>query len=146
MAPLGLVVPSVAEVVLLEILVTMAYEGSHYYLFDGSVTPTLGDTSTTYLTHQVTWPGISNPTASGWGSVSIGSDSHAVVAGPSLNWTFSAAAGNQTVGGAFSLNAAGELLGAELILNGPVVLTATGQVLPYTPQVRLSSIYGSDTV
>ena len=145
-APPGLVIPTVAEVLLLEDLVAVRWEGAHYFLLDGDVTPTLGDTTSTYLTHQVTWPGIDNPVATGWSSASIGSDSHAVVTGPSLGWTFDGSDGPRTIGGAFALDSSGNLLGAELVLNGPVTLTATGQVLPYTPQITLSSLYGADTI
>jgi hypothetical protein len=144
--PAGVVIPSVAEALLLDDLVAVRWDGAHYFLFDGDVTPSLGDTTATYLTHQVTWPQIENPVAEGWGSASIGSDSHAVVTGPALSWTFNSSAGDKTIGGAFALDGSGNLLAAELILNGPVVLTTPGQVLPYTPSLSLSSLYGSDTV
>ena len=108
--PAGLVLPYVAQLLLLNDLVAARYAGSLWYLFDGSITPGLGDTTTTYLVHQVTWPGIANPTATTWGAVSIGSDSSAVSIGPQIGWTFNDGAGDKTIGGAFALDTAGNLL------------------------------------
>jgi hypothetical protein len=139
--PAGLVIPQVSELLLLNVLVAAEWDGSRWYLFDGSVTPGLGDTTATYLTHQVTWPGILNPTGVMFGSASIGSDSHAVAVAPEIGWEFNAAAGDKTIGGTFALDVAGNLLGAQIVLTGPVVLTTTGQVLPFVPQVSLSSLY-----
>ena len=68
--------------------------------------------------------------------------------GPPLAWTFNAADGDRTIGGAYALDVNGNLLGAELIITGPVILTATGEVLPFTPQVSLGGSchhWGHDT-
>lgn len=139
--PLGLVVPRVAELTLLDALVAAEWEGCFVRLLDGSVTPGLGDTTYTYLQHTPSWPGYGPQVATGWGSASIGTDSYAVVSGPAVSWTFNAAYGPIVVGGVWITDTAGALLGAELIPTGPVTLIVTGQVLPYQPQVSLRSVY-----
>lgn len=144
--PLGLVIPRVGELVLLDALVGAEWEGATYRLFDGSVTPGLGDDTYTYASHEVAWNGYGPQTATGWGSASIGSDSYAVALGPQLSWTYHDAYGPVVVGGAWAQDSSGNLLGAELILNGPVTLTIEGSILPYQPQVSLRSVYGHDSV
>jgi hypothetical protein len=139
--PLGLVWPQVYQILQLNQAVAAHWEGSLWLLADGSYTPGIGDTTSTVFPHQVTWPGIVNPIADGWGNASIGADSYAVSQGPALEWTFNAASGDKTIGGVFALDTAGNLLGGQLVLNGPVVMSVTGQVLPFTPQVALSTIY-----
>ena len=139
--PAGLVIPEVSQLLLLDTLTAHEWDGSRWYLFDGSLTPGLGDTTATYLVHQVTWPGIDNPTGVVFGSASIGSDSMAVATAPTIAWVFDDTAGDRTIGGTFALDLGGNLLGAQLILTGPLILSVTAQTLTFTPALSLSSLY-----
>ena len=143
--PAGVVVPLAAEPALLDAIVAEVFEGAVYRLFDGHVTPGLNSDSYSYSQHEVTWPGYGPISATGWGSASIGADSYAVAVGPALGWTFHTGLGDVTVGGAWATDAAGNVIGGELVVNGPVVLSVDGSILPYTPVLSLRGVYGSDS-
>jgi hypothetical protein len=100
-------------------------------LYKGSHTPGAGDSTFNYLGVEGNFGGYQRFPLT-FNAAVLTSDKAALTKSQIVAWQSTSTVNMpQTIGGVFALDSTGAVAWAELLPNGPVVMTEVGQVIPY---------------
>jgi hypothetical protein len=100
-------------------------------LYRGSHIPRPSDDTSTYLGIEASFGGYERLPLT-WSTASLGADSAATTSSQACQWeTVSSVNLPQVIGGVFALDQSGALAWSELLPQGSVTLTMSGQVIGY---------------
>jgi hypothetical protein len=131
---MSLLVQRVGQLTILQALIASKLTGSSLHLYQGSYTPTLGDTTTTYLSREAFFGGYDSIGLTSWSDPYLNSDSIAETDEVLRTWITNGANLPQVIGGVFVLDAEANLLYSEANPLGDVTLSASGQSFSYLPR------------
>jgi hypothetical protein len=135
---MALKVPNIGELTLLDLL-TANWGTLDCGLFKSMHTPADGDTLATYTAIEADFPGYARQQIQNWLAASTDGTGRALSVADVVTFTRGAGGAPQNIYGYFVVDAAGNLLWAELDPNAPVAINNPGNTYSILPTLTLKT-------
>lgn len=128
---MSVIVPRPSTLAFLNAVIAALLNGASLCLYNTNHTPTPTDTASTFNAIEATFGGYARITLNSWSAAFLNASNAAETDELVRVFTATGAGLPQSIFGVYVLDAGGNLLYAELIPTGPVVLSAAGQHFAY---------------